>query len=160
MGPFSRERKYPVKIWSEKRTKSTKENANSMHSLVIRIFWVPFRREYSNLFIVSYVNISNILAQAHLYDEKRWEWAIRHLAESARLICMLQSFSQHMSSLFFFFLSDTKDDLLGEFLILLLLIGWLTTYFTWFWLANERMHKCRCHCSNLKWVKKKTFEDE
>lgn len=38
--------------------------------LVIRIFWVPFRREYSNSFIVSYVNINNILAQAHLYDEK------------------------------------------------------------------------------------------
>lgn len=36
------------------------------HLLVIRIFCVPFRREYSNLFIVSHVNMYKILAQAHL----------------------------------------------------------------------------------------------
>lgn len=67
-----------------------------MHSLVIRIFWVPFRREYSNLFIVSYVNINNILAQAHLYDEKV-RVSNTTFSRISLIICVLQSFSQHMS---------------------------------------------------------------
>lgn len=67
--------------------------------LVIRIFWVPFRREYSNLFIVSYVNNSNILAQAHLYlmksESSQYDiW--QKLIDYYRSVVLLVD-SQHMS---------------------------------------------------------------